>query len=97
MVRGIDLTLGKIPLRPIVEGIDPTLRRSPTSIDVGGRGDQERRIPILRWTGIRLEVGGIRQTVIPMVKQAQQTGDRPVAAYIQYSSDDLDIEVIHPS
>ena len=81
----------------MVGGIDPTPTRSPTFIDVRDGEDQERRIPIMQLTETKPEAMGIRQTSILMVKQAQQTGDRSVATSTQYSGDDLDIEVIHPS
>ena len=97
VVGGIDPTPGKIPLWPMVGGADPTPRSSPMSVDVGGRADQERRIPILRLTGTRPEAAGIQQTGIPMVKQAQQTEEGPVATRTRYPGDYLDIEVIHPS
>ena len=70
---------------------------SPTSIDVGGRATQERCIPIPQQTGIRPEVVGTRQMDIPMAVGVQQTGDRLVTTCTWYSSNDLDIEVIHSS
>ena len=69
----------------MVGGIDPTPRRSPTSVDMGGIADQEMCIPIPRQIDISIAVG------------VQQTWDRPVAACTRYSGDNLDIEAIHPS
>ena len=39
VVGKIDSTLGRILLRPMVRGTDPTLRRSLMSVDVGGGTD----------------------------------------------------------
>ena len=97
MVGGIDLAPRRILLRPMVGGTDPTPRRGPTSVDVGGRANQERCIPIPWWRGIRPEVAETRRTDILMVIGVQQTGDIPMAACTQYSGDNLNIEVTHPS
>ena len=78
-------------------GNRPNPRRSPTSVNVGGRANQERCIPIPRRMGIRPEAIGTWRMNIPMAVGVQQTGDRPVVACTQYSSDDLNIEVTHPS
>ena len=39
VVGGTNLTQGRITLWPVVGGTDPTLRRSATSVDLGGRID----------------------------------------------------------
>ena len=85
MVGGTNPTPGRISLQLMVRGIDPTPRRSPKSIDVGDRVDQERCIPISQLMDI------------PMAAVVQQTRDKRVAACTWYSGDDLDIKAIHPS
>ena len=58
--RGNRPNLGKDSTLVIIGGTNPTPRRSPTSVNVGGEEDQERCIPISRLTGIRPETVGIR-------------------------------------
>ena len=81
----------------MVGGTDPTPRRSFTSVDVGGRADQERCISIPRWAGIIPEVAGTQRMDIPMAIGVQQMRDRPVVACTRYSGDDIGIKAIHPS
>ena len=66
MVGGTDLAPGTVPLWPTVEGIDPTLRGSPTSVNIGSRANQERYIAIPQQTEIRPKVVGTRRTNILM-------------------------------
>ena len=58
MVRGTDLTSGRIPLWPMAGETDPTPRKSPTTVDVRGEVDQERYILIPRWTELKPEAAG---------------------------------------
>ena len=67
MVRRTNLIPGRIPLWPMVGEIDPILRKSHMTVDVRGEADQERYIPIPRWTGLSPEAAGTWQTDISMV------------------------------
>ena len=123
VVRGADLTLRRILLRPVLGGTCPTQRRiplgtksrvsattdlkrgkkldpslypqrqsrtveyqdvqwkrSPASVDIGGRATQKWCIPIPRRVGIRLVAVGTRQTNILMVVGVQWKENRPIAA-----------------
>ena len=97
MVEGIDPSPGSIPLWLMVGGTDPTLRKSHMSVDMGGRVDQERCIPIPRQTVIRPEAVGTRRLDILMAGGVQQTGDKLMSACTQYPGNDLNIAAIHPS
>ena len=97
VVGGTDPILGRIPLQLMVGRIDPTPRMSLTSVDMGDRADQERCIPIPRWTRIRLEAAGTWQMDIAMAVGVQQTRDRLVATWTRYSGDNLNTRAIHPS
>ena len=97
--RGDKSNLLSYPLwqsRPVEhQGDSP--ERSPTFVDVRGKTDQERCIPIPRWTGIKPEALETWRIDISMGVGVQLKGDSLVAICTRYSGDDLDIKAIHPS